>query len=92
MPNDLVTVKNWIEAHGSDAASTVTAGLQLVGALTKNHPDTKPQEILTGIPDADLALHQAAGVAQIAGVHGVDAADVIEFASLLLSLGLTFIV
>jgi len=91
--SDLVKIKDWIDAHGTTASTVVVAGMQLAGQLTKNsEPGTRPQEILTGIPDADLALHQAAGVAEIAGDHGVDAADVIDFATLLLSLGLTFIV
>lgn len=91
---DLVPLNALIEAIGSENRSVgaiAIASFQLVENLTKAAPDQRPQEILTGIPDADLALAQAAGVAQIAGVHGVDMGDVLAFTKLLLGLGLAFV-
>jgi hypothetical protein len=90
--NDLVKINEWVDAHGDTASATLVAGLRLAKGLNANYPDKLPATILTGIPDADLALAQAARVGDIAGDAGVSVEDVIEVASLLLGLGLTFIV
>lgn len=89
MPNDLVRIKDWVNANGDAAANTLTAALALSKNLSTNHD--RPRQILTGIPDADRAVAEAAGVAEIAGEYGVDPGEVIKVAGMLLSLGLTFI-
>lgn len=90
--NDLVKINDWMAAHGDQAGEALVAGLRLAKGLNASHPDKLPATILTGIPDADLALAQAAGVGDIAGDSGVSVEDVIEVAGLLLSIGLTFVV
>lgn len=87
----LIAVAERLAGENKEVAPAIVAGMRLVDNLTKDHPDTRPQEILTGIPDADKAMAEAAGVAQIAGVHGVEIEDVMEVAGLLLSLGLAFV-
>lgn len=89
--SDLAKIKSYIDEHGDTAGAAVIAGLQLAGSLTAREREKRPQEILTGIPDADLALAQAAGVGAIAGQEGVDVEEIIKVAGLFLSLGMTFI-
>jgi len=88
---DLNALAERLGTEGKSVGAVTIAGLRLVERLTEEQPDTRPQQILTGIPDADKALAEAAGVAQIAGVHGVDVDDVMEIAGLLLSMGLAFV-
>lgn len=92
MPNDLVKVKEWVDANGELAGDTLVAGIALAKGITASNRGKRPQDVLTGIPDADKAIAQAAGVAEIAGEYGVDAGEVLKVASMLLSLGLTFVV
>ena len=91
MANDLTKLTEWVNANGATAGTAIVAGLQLAGSLTAREPDKKPQEIFTGIPAADRAIAQAAGVAAIANAEGVTIENVITVAKLLLGLGLTFV-
>jgi hypothetical protein len=91
VPNDLVKINDWMAEHGDTAGVALSAGIRLAKNLNAQHPDKLPSTILTGIPDADTAIAQAAGVADIAGDAGVSVQDVMEVAGLLLSLGMTFV-
>ena len=91
MAHAFTEVKEWVDANGATVGTALLAGIQLAGSLTAKEPDKKPQEIFTGIPAADRAIAQAAGVAEIAGAEGVTIENVITVAKLLLGLGLTFV-
>lgn len=89
----LQAISNLMEAAASDgksAGAIAVASLELVESLTKGKT-TRPQDVFTGIPDADQALAQAAGVAEIAGRYHVSTEDVLAFTKLLLGLGLAFV-
>ena len=92
---EIESINGFIEKLGSadkSVGAVALAGFELVKNLTTGPiAPTAPQNVFTGIPDADKALAEAAQVAEIAGRNGVEIEDVIEFAGLLLSLGMTFI-
>jgi len=91
--NDLERVGAFIEAYGGDAASLVKASVRLSKGLgIVSTAQGKPiPSLFTGIPDADLAIYQAGGVTEIAAEEGVGIDDIIEFTTLLLSVGLAFL-
>ena len=98
MPNDIQKFLDTMDLSVVDEVglkktpgAVVAAGIDLVRALTTKNHGKKPQQIFTGIPDADMAISQAAGVAEISASRGVPMAEIMEFAGLLLGLGLAVI-
>ena len=95
--SEIESINRFVEKVGLGAladksvGAIALSGFELVKKLTSDPSHGAPQSIFTGIPDADKALAEAAGVAEIAGRHGVEVDDVVEFAGLLLSLGMAFI-
>ena len=69
-------------------SETLSAGVDLLTVLrvTATANGTTVRALVTGDPNADRALADAAGVAAIAGRHGVTIDDALEAARMVLSL------
>lgn len=83
--SDLAKFVEWVLAH-PDAAKTATgAAAELLAAL-RRPPGGGPARTFTGIPSADRALAEAAGIAEIAGKRGVNLEQVLDVAKLLVGI------
>lgn len=80
--SDLAKFVDWILTH-PDAAKTVTAGAEDLLVALRRPPAGGPSRTFTGVPSADRALAQAAGLAAIAGKRGVTADQIFEVATVL---------
>lgn len=93
MANDLERAAAFLAEHGDTAGATFKASVRLVRGLTPlaEGREVPVIEVFTGIPEADRAIAESAGVAAIAGEEGVAVDDVIAFTKLLLAVGLAFV-
>ena len=82
--SDLARFTDWVLAH-PDAAKTVVGGAEeLLGRLrVPAASGTGPARTFTGIPSADRALAEAAGIAAIAERRGVTFEQIFEVATLI---------
>ena len=80
-----------VASHGFVAAGVLKASMRLAHNLSAGDGDPGLATVFTGIPAADQAIAEAAGVAAIAGNEGVEVDDVIVFTRALVALGLTFV-
>lgn len=78
----------WITKNGPKVGAVLAAGVDLltVFKVTATAQGTTVRSLVTGDPNADRALADAAGVAAIAGKHGVTIADALEAARVVLAL------
>jgi hypothetical protein len=85
---DAKKVAAWITRKGPTLAATLSAGVDLLTVLkgTATAQGTTVRGLVTGDPNADRALADAAGVAAIAGRHGVTIDDALEATRMILSL------
>jgi hypothetical protein len=93
MASDFESIATWLANYGGDVAALTAAGLELSRNVGRNASaaGSTARGVITGIPTADQAIWDAAGLAEIAGSAGVSADDIVQFASMLLSLGLTIL-
>ena len=81
----LEALANWVQADPSAARSALLAAQELLqrASPAAAAAGVKPLQLFTGIPAADRAIADAAGLSEIAGRWGTTAAVVLEVLGIL---------